>query len=320
MATMKDINSMFPDIVGQDRAKRELYERATSHSSDNFCPHIMLVAPKGCGKTLIASALSKSLIQKGETKCKSRYKINCASLKNLEQFFEQIVMPKLLDTDATVFFDECHMIPADIQNALLTVLNPSKQRRNTFSFGDMDWEVDFHRLTFIFATTESHKVIGPLMDRCRRIDLEDYTDKHLEDILLLNTGDKVKFDKKTLANIASALRGNGRSAQMMADDILSYCNKNHKKTFGAADWVRFRSTYGILPLGLQLMELRVMRALLDAPYTKLTGLAAKLGINRTAIQRDFEMYLQKQGLIEIDQQGRMLTQKGREYLKEVDTP
>ena len=314
---MKEINSMFPDIVGQDRAKRELYERATNHSSDNYMPHIMFVAPKGCGKTLMASALSKSLIQKGETKCKTRIKINCASLKNLEQFFEQVVMPKLLDKDTTVFFDECHMIPSDIQNALLTVLNPSKDRRNTFSFGESDWEVDFHRTSFIFATTESHKVIDPLMDRCIRIDLEEYSQKHLEDIVMLNLGDNVKFDKGVLSEIATTLRGNGRAAQKMSDDILSYCRKNRKRKFTMPDWKRFVETYSILPLGLELMELRVMQALEGQAYTKLTGLAAKLGMNRTAIQRDFEMYLQKQGLMEIDQQGRMLTKKGREYLKDI---
>jgi len=316
MAT-KDIESMFVGIIGQENAKRKLKFYIEAHHTTNMIKHIMLCAPKGCGKTLMARALAENLIQKGETKPKSRVLVNCSSIKNLEQFFEQVVMPKLMDKDVTVFFDECHMIPNDVQNALLTVLNPNPEQRNTFSYGEMDWEVDFRRISFIFATTESHKVISPLMDRCKRIDLDDYSHEDLQRMVTVNLQGKVEVEKATLADIATTLRGNGRAAQMMSDDIVQYCAKNRKRKFGKADWTRLKLSLDILPLGLLRMELRVLRALREAPHTKLTTLSAKLGMSKSVIQRDFEMYPAKLGLFEIDQQGRMLTKKGREYLEDI---
>jgi Holliday junction resolvasome RuvABC ATP-dependent DNA helicase subunit len=226
-------------------------------------------------------------------------------------------MPKLIDKDVTVFFDECHMIPSDVQNALLTVLNPNPEQRNTFSYGEMDWEVDFKRISFIFATTESHKVIAPLMDRCKRIDLDEYSNEDLQRMVTINLEGKAEVEKNTLIDIATTLRGNGRAAQMMSDDITQYCAKNRKRKFGKADWTRLRLALDILPLGLLRMELRVLRALREAPHTKLTTLSAKLGMSKSVIQRDFEMYPAKLGLFEIDQQGRLLTKKGREYLKDI---
>jgi len=318
MTTKKDIESMFTGVVGQTKAKQVLKFYIEGHSATNTIPHMMLVAPKGCGKTLMARSLALNLIQKGETKCKSRVLINCASVKNLEQFFDQIVMPKLIDTDVTVFFDECHMIPSDVQNALLTVLNPNKNMSNTFSFGEFDWEVDFRRISFIFATTESQKVIDPLMDRCRRIDLEDYTHEDLQRMLTINVDDKISFDNKSLSEIATTLRGNGRAAQKMSDDIMTYCAKNRKRKFTLSDWNRLKESLDISPLGLNRTELKVLRALSEQPYTKLTSLAAKLGMSKSSIMNDFEMYLQKLGLFEIDPLGRQLTAKGRNYLKLLD--
>ena len=140
------------------------------------------------------------------------------------------------------------MIPSDVQNALLTVLNPNKNMRNTFSFGEFDWEVDFRRISFIFATTESQKVIDPLMDRCRRIDLEDYTHEDLQRMLTINVDDKISFDNKSLSEIATTLRGNGRAAQKMSDDIMTYCTKNRKRKFTLSDWNRLKESLDISPL------------------------------------------------------------------------
>jgi len=259
--TTKDTESMFTGIVGQSSAKKVLKFYIETHSENNRIPHMMLVAPKGCGKTLMARAIALNLVQKGETKPKARVQINCSSIKNLEQFFDQVVMPKLIDRDVTVFFDECHMIPSDVQNALLTVLNPNKDMRNTFTYGEFDWEVDFRRISFIFATTESQKVIDPLMDRCRRIDLEDYTHEDLQRMLTISVDDKISFDNKSLSEIATTLRGNGRAAQKMSEDIMAYCAKNRKRKFTLNDWNRLKDSLDIVPLGLNRTEVKVLRAL-----------------------------------------------------------
>ncbi len=315
MATTQT-EKLFPNIVGQTAAKRIMRFYIEGHSASNIIPHIMLVAPKGCGKTTMAEAFGRNLVQKGEPKQKPWLSINCSSIKNLEQFFDQIVMPHLMDKDITFMLDECHMIPTDVQNALLTVLNPNPNNVNTFSFGEFDWTVDFKRISFIFATTESQKMNEPLMDRCKRIDLDEYSNEELEDIIKLNT--KIVFRQNVLEDIATTLRGNARGAQKMANDIDIYCKKNVKKVFQQNDWKRLTRDLDILPLGLHRMEMRLLRALSEQPFTRLTNLAAKLGMSRSVIQRDFEMFLQKHCLFEVNPLGRQLTKKGQKYLKEYD--
>ena len=316
MATTTLIEKLFPNIVGQTAAKGKMRFYIEGHSASNMIPHMMLVAPKGCGKTTMAEAFGRNLVQKGEAKQKPWLSINCSSIKNLEQFFDQIVMPHLMDKDITFMMDECHMIPNDVQNALLTVLNPNPSHTNTFSFGEFDWNVDFKRISFIFATTESQKMASPLMDRCERIDLEEYSNEELAEIVKLNT--KVVFKQNVLDDISTTLRGNARGAQKMATNIDIYCKKNVKKVFQRNDWKRLTNALDIMPLGLHRMEMRVLRTLSEQPFTRLGSLAAKLGMNRTVIQRDFEMFLAKNGLFDVDPLGRQLTKKGLELLSTHD--
>ena len=69
--------------------------------------------------------------------------LNCATIKNLRQFVEQIMVPYMQNEDATFLFDECHMLPKDVTMALLTITNPNKHNSNTFSYEGADIEIDF---------------------------------------------------------------------------------------------------------------------------------------------------------------------------------
>ena len=93
--------------------------------------------------------------------------------------------------------------------ALLTILNPNKDNRNTFAYEDYTVDFDFSRQTFMFATTEAHKIFHALIDRCDRIDMEEYTLNELGKIVQLNLdNESFKADADVLEEVASVLRGN----------------------------------------------------------------------------------------------------------------
>jgi Holliday junction resolvasome RuvABC ATP-dependent DNA helicase subunit len=199
------------------------------------------------------------------------------------------------------------MIPKDVTMALLTITNPNKDNHNTFSYDGQDFEIDFKKLTFLFATTEPQEVFHALIDRMERIDLDDYSYDELGQILLLNT-DKIKFSGDLVSkHIAPTLRGNGRSAQKMATNIINYCAGNNVRTFKLKDWESLCNTLDILPHGLNKNELKYLRALVKNGCTRLYNLAAKLQMTRAAIQSDCEVYLQKLNFIESSAHGRQLT-------------
>ena len=116
-----------------------------------------------------------------------------------------------------------------------------------------------------------------------------------------------------LLDVATVLRGNARAAQKMSEKIKIFLRNN--TVFTPSNWNDIKSVLGILPLGLNNMELTILKYLKDNPSgTPLTMLSAKTGLSREALQKDAELYLQKHSLMEIATTGRQITSKGHEYL------
>jgi Holliday junction DNA helicase RuvB len=304
---------LFPDIVGQSNAKRVLDFFCRGYEKTSRIPHLMFVAPKGCGKTTMAKATARRL--KSINKDKKYFEINCSTLKNVKQFFNQIVIPYMQDREATILFDECSEIPKDVTMALLTILNPNPDHQTSFSFEDYTVDFDFRQLSFMFATTETQSVFHALMDRLERVDLEEYSLSEMGEIVGMNLD--LKIEAKALQNISSVLRGNARAAQKMAQKIESYCEMNNTKVFKNSDWEKLSNILSIFPLGLNTTEILLLNILKDNKDCSLTNLAAKTGISKHAVQRDFEIYLQKHSLMDITTAGRNITAKGLDYLKKL---
>ena len=58
---MEHTATLFPNIVGQDAAKRQLEFYLQGYNATSVIPHIMFTAPRGCGKTLMAKGLARHL-------------------------------------------------------------------------------------------------------------------------------------------------------------------------------------------------------------------------------------------------------------------
>ena len=305
----------FEGIVGQDVAKAKLSFLMKSYEATSILPHLMFVAPKGCGKTTLAKAVAKNL-KNAEGGTKKFLEINCSTVKSLKQFFNQIIIPHVHGNECTILLDEASELPKDVTMALLTILNPNPENRTQFSYEDFVVDFDFRMVTFMFATTEAQSIFHALMDRCERIDLEEYSYNDLSKIISLTTS--ANFKDGVLDEIAPVLRGNARAAQKMANHINNYMAATQGNKFGEAQWNELKHHLGILPLGLSRIELQLLRIMAEKKTSTLTYLAAKTGLTKSCLQRDFEMYLQKENLMEIDTGGRGLTTKGQEYLKALD--
>lgn len=246
---------------------------------------------------------------------KDYVEINCAQIKNVKHFFNSVITPHVLGKEVTILLDEASELPADVQMILLSILNPNQEKVNTFTFEDSIYEFNFYLQTFLFATTEAQKLNGALLDRLTRVDLEEYSFANLAEILATKL-QGVTFEDGLLEKIAPVLRGNGRQAQLMANDIRSYLDAKNSENFNLADWNSFKSSLGLNPLGLNAIEIQILKILNGTTHCSLTNLSAMTGLTRECIQKDFEMYLQKLGLMEIRPvKGRSLTPKGRMYVK-----
>jgi Holliday junction resolvasome RuvABC ATP-dependent DNA helicase subunit len=269
------------------------------------------------GKNLYLYQDGKPVMENGKPKRKDFYEVNASTFKSVRQFINQVIQPIVVDKDVTIFIDEASEIKKDITMSLLTMLNPNSTNKNTFVYDDYACDIDFSRQTFIFATSESHSVFAPLMDRLTRVDLEDYTYSHLGEIVQ-KASKGIQFNDNVLVEVASVLRGNARQAVKRSNEIKAYlCGE---KTFGMKEWLDLQGVLSILPNGLSPIELNLMRYMKDCPEgSSLTNLAAKTGLSREAVQKDYETYLQKHSLMEITAgKGRTITGKGLDYLKGLD--
>jgi Holliday junction resolvasome RuvABC ATP-dependent DNA helicase subunit len=326
-------DSLFADVIGQTGAKREFKFYLHDYIESRRIPNTMIIAPRGQGKTLLATEIGKGLYKfndQGEVDWtpsisnpnvlkpvrKSFELVNCSTLKNVKQFINGLLVKKVVDKDVTVFFDEASEIPHDIAMALLTML-PVNRAKSEFAYDEYIVELDFTRQSFIFATTEPNKVFHALMDRLERITLDDYNQSELAQILRRSMEKDIQVDDSTLMDIATVLRGNARAAEKMAAKISTFARSN--KRFTQEAWHKLSKVLSIAPLGLNKIEIEILRHLSqNSNGISLTRLSAKTGMSRDSLMKSEEIYLQKHDLMEITTGGRQITAKGMDYLKQLD--
>ena len=304
---MKKHNKYFPDLVGQNAVKKKLSFYIEAFNKTSQSPFLLMAGAKGLGKTEFAKSYAKNLYnQDGEKR--TFLELNCSTIKNNEQFFEQIFLPLIADNEITILFDECHALPQDLTMAFLSIFNTESNSRKSFTWNEMTFDFNFKQQTFIFATTETDKIFPPLKDRLTIVDFEPYNKEELAKIIKLCATD-IEFTEECLEIVSTTIRGNARSAVKRAKEISLYCGSKENNFFSLDSFRDLSDSVGILPYGLTNTEKQVLQILKRCGSATLTGLSAKLGLSKTALQRDHELYLLNKNLIEIDGK-RKTTSKG----------
>ena len=315
---------MFPDVVGQEEAKKKLAFYLRTYHNTRIMPNLLFSGQKGGGKTHIATEVGRNLVEyreigkaemkaDGSTKKKPWIYINASTIKNFRWFMNSVLLPHCVGKASTVFIDECSEMKRDVEFNLLSLLNPNVHNRNMLTVDDYPIDIDFTLNTFLFATTNVEKVSKPLADRLKRIDLEAYSINDLATIIQKATPG-VSYIEEVLCEIASTVRQNARQAVQTASEIVSYLNGSSK--FGQKHWMDLKSILSIHPLGLRRQEIDILRILKERPEgSSLNSLVSKTGLAKDALQQDYEMILMQHSLLEVvPGKGRMITGRGVEYL------
>ena len=305
---MSETTDMFEGLVGQDTLKSRLNFYSDAKKATGTLPFLLFNGAKGLGKTEFAKAFAKSL-------GKPMIEINCSTIRNAEQFFEQVFIPAILDKDVTILLDEAHALPKDLEMAFLTIFNIEGAKTKRFEFGESSLLFEFERQTFLFATTELDKLFPPFKDRLTQLDFEPYSGKELAGIIQKKM-DWIDFKDNILDEICQTVRGNARSAIKRALEVSAYAEVNNTSTFGKKEWKSLCDLLGIMPYGINATELQVMRILKERGACTLQMLSAVTGMSRTALQKDAEVFLLKNGFMQIDGK-RQITGKGAKALERI---
>lgn len=103
--------------------------------------------------------------------------------------------------------DEVHMLTTQAFNALLKTLEEPPPH-----------------VKFIFATTESQKLLPTIVSRCQRFEFRPIPDPVIADRLLeIAKSEKIQVETNAIDSIAHMANGGMRDAQSILDQLISFC-------------------------------------------------------------------------------------------------
>ncbi len=250
----------FTDLVGQDHIVRTL---RNAIEKDRIAHAYLFVGPRGTGKTSTARLFAKALncedgprvdppddsaigrdIMAGN--CMDVIEIDGASNNSVEQvrdLREECQYAPAQCRFKIYIIDEVHMLSTAAFNALLKTLE----------------EPPAH-VKFIFATTESHKVLPTITSRCQRFEFRPISPGVIVDRLRkISEAEGISVDDGALQSIARLANGGMRDAQSILDQMISFCGER----------VEEREVLDVYGLAAPEMIQKLAEAIATADYAKL---------------------------------------------------
>jgi DNA polymerase III subunit gamma/tau len=216
----------FDEVVGQPHIVRTLRNAV---EQDKVHHAYLFVGSRGTGKTSIAKILARSLnCVNGPTvtpcgECESCRSIaNSTSLDVIEMdaasnnsvddirdLREKVGFAPALGRSKVYILDEAHMLSKAAWDAFLKTLEEPPP--NTI---------------FVLATTEPHKVLATIVDRCHRFDFQRPSLEEITVVLRrIADAEQIGADDRTFATIARSAAGSFRDAIGTLDQLVTYGGK-----------------------------------------------------------------------------------------------
>jgi DNA polymerase III subunit gamma/tau len=214
----------FDEVVGQQHVVRTLRNAV---EQDKVHHAYLFVGSRGTGKTSMAKILARSLNceRGGPTvtpcgECESCVTIAAGtsidviemdaasnrSVDDVRDLRERVAYAPAGGHWKVYILDEAHMLTKEAWNAFLKTLEEPPPKT-----------------VFVLATTESHKVMATIADRCQRFDFQRPSLEQISEVLnRVAASESIEVDDGALAMIARSASGSFRDALGTLDQLVAF--------------------------------------------------------------------------------------------------
>jgi DNA polymerase III subunit gamma/tau len=214
----------FDEVVGQQHVVRTLRNAV---EQDKVHHAYLFVGSRGTGKTSMAKILARSLNceRGGPTitpcgECESCLTIAAGtsidviemdaasnrSVDDVRDLRERVAYAPAGGHWKVYILDEAHMLTKEAWNAFLKTLEEPPPKT-----------------VFVLATTESHKVMATIADRCQRFDFQRPSLEQISEVLTrVAATESIEVDDGALAMIARSASGSFRDALGTLDQLVAF--------------------------------------------------------------------------------------------------
>lgn len=278
---------LFKDIIGQSRAKLAITDWY-SHESQP----LLIYGSSGFGKTMFAESLGAITIDTTQLR---------------GDRMNTILRPILESEDGDIlFFDEIHSLQPKVLEGLYKIID-----KGTFYDKDLGIDLPIPRVRFIFATNILNPLPEAFINRCRFVELEDYSQDELIQIVNKRFPE---IQKSAVESIVKAAKGVPRTALSYSKSVIAGAMTDKILKISPDEVNRILDTrMGVdASTGLSQKEFKIVQRVAERGRLSSTAVANLLKTTQKDAQSHYIEPLRAAEWLAVSQAGVILGTKGHE--------